>query len=614
MSALRVVAPIVFAVTVMSLLAVAGLFVRVPTLELIQVLDVAPRDLEVGDRIAIAGAGFPPGKPARITFRGVLHRPGEPPERGVAIEASGAVVNPQRIELVIDDVIQSLFCQRGERAVHTTFDGELEVAFAAAAAGAAPVGGVLRGVALDFRPSARPFDVDREAEGERFLAFVGVHATSGTRETGVLARDVAAGSAAEGAGIAAGDVLVRFDGLRVETLGDVVPMPGEDEVEIGIRRGGSSSEITRKLPVRGFRRAASRELLDAWLAVVAALMVVLLWGAASPPPVSRAAESVMSRVRARCPSGGGGRTAGPARLAGFAPLAGFAKTLLVALPTTRAAATAALAVCAAIALLPCSPYPAVAKADVGILFVAVATALAAAAAMVAGSPSRGVSAVLHVLWQHVPGAIAVANVVLATGSLSIREAGCAQGGWPSDWLAFRSPELLVAMLILSRSARIPARPSPEVRAPSGGWLAAIEGGHRLVVAGLVTALFLGGWSLPGLTAAQQDSRPALQAIGAVIYLAKLVVVALAIGASCWMAPARTYPEQTRRTAVFFVPLSAACFLASVVSSGWGPPAAVQMLGSASLVAIALFVVVGCARRLVLGLSPGAVDAHLSPFL
>ncbi|HXX67685.1 MAG TPA: PDZ domain-containing protein [Polyangiaceae bacterium] len=609
MSALRVLAPIVFAVAVMILLALAGLFAHVPTLELIQVLDVAPRDLEVGDRMAIVGAGFPPGKPARITFRGTLHRPGEPADRGVAIEATGAVVSPQRVELRIDEAIQSRFCQQGERAVHTTFDGELEVAFAAATVGVAPVGGVLRGVALDFRPSARPFDVDREAEGERFLGFVGIHAASGTRETGVLVRDVAAGSAADNAGIAAGDVLVRFDGLRVQTVGDVLPAPGEDEAEIGIRRGGSSTETARTVLVGGFRPAASLELLGAWLAVVTALMAVLLWGAATPPLVARAAESVMSRVRARCASGG------ERRPAGHSPLAGFAKTvLLAALPRSRAAATPALAVCAALAVLPFGQCPAFARADVGILFVAVATALAAAAAMAAGSPSRAASAVFHVVWQHVPGAIAIANVVLATGSLSIRELGRAQDGWPSDWLAFRSPALLATMFVLIRCARIPARPPQPLGAPSRRWLVAIEGGHRLAVAGLVTALFLGGWSLPGLTAAQQDSRPALQAAGAATYLAKLFVVALVIAASSWMAPARTYREQTYRTAVVFLPLSAACFLASVASSGWGPPAAFQRLGSASLVAVALFVAVGCARRLILGLRPGAADAHLSPFL
>lgn len=592
----------------MSLLAVVGPLGHVSTLELIQILDVTPRDLEVGDRMAIAGAGFPPGKPARITFRGSLHRPGEPAERGVVIEAAGAVVSPQRIELQVDEPIQSLFCQRGDRAVHTTFEGDLEVAFAAAAAGVAPVGGVLRGLALDFRPSARPFDVDREAQGDRFLAFVGIHPISGTRETGLLVRDVAAGSAAEGAGIAPGDVLVRFDGLTVETAEDVVPAPGENEAEIGIRRGGSSNEMPRKIVVRGFRRAASVGLLWGWLAVLTALMIVLVGGAMAPPLVARAAESVASRFRARSAPAGAQEPA-PRMVAGFVQAA-FA----AALPQSRTAATGDLAVCVALAVLPFGQYPAMTKMDVGMLFLAVATALAAAAAMSAGSAPRAVSAVLHVLWQHVPGAVAVASVVVMTGSLSLREAAGVQGGWPSDWLGFRNPASLAAMWMLLRCARIEPQAPSRPRSTSNGWLDAIGRGHRLVVAGLVTALFLGGWSLPGLTSAQQGSRPALQALGAAAYLAKVIVVTSVVAASRWTAPAATYREQARRTALVFIPLSMACFLAITAYGGWGPPAAVQMLASASLIMVVMFVAVGFGRRLIFGLTAGADDAHLSPFL
>jgi hypothetical protein len=53
--------------------------VREGSPQLIQVLEVAPNDAEVGDRIAVLGAGFPQGKAAHLAFRGTLHRPGERP-------------------------------------------------------------------------------------------------------------------------------------------------------------------------------------------------------------------------------------------------------------------------------------------------------------------------------------------------------------------------------------------------------------------------------------------------------------------------------------------------------------------------------------------------------
>lgn len=641
MSALRVLAPIAFVVVVMSLLVAGGLSGRVSSLELIQVLDIAPRDVEVGDRMAIAGTGFPPGKQARLTFRGSLYRPGERPQRGIVVETTGIVVTPQHVDLEVDDPLQALFCREGDRAVHTTFEGDLEVAFAAAAPGAAPVSGVLDQITLDLRPSAKPSDADGEAEGARFLAFIGIHGTSGTRDAGVLVRDVAAGSAAEVAGLAAGDVLVRFDGVRVATMSDVVPVEGEREAEIGIRRRGSD-EMRRKVAFRGFRSTPARELLGPWLAVLTALLIVLFLAAPAPAPVARAVERVVTHVRSQVAS-----RETSASLWGM--LSSIAEAGASALPAPGAAAMVDLAACACLAVMPFGQYPALAKMDVGILFVGAATALAAAGAMSAMSARsmRQAGAVaLHVLWQHVPGAIAVATAVQTTGSLCIREVERVQGGWPWDWLAFRSPASLLATLLLIQCARIepmlllrsraPGSPTPPVSLerqggrcrpagrcptpPAGevasatAWLAAIARGHRLVMAGLVAALFLGGWSLPGLTPAQQDSRPVLEAVGAAVYLAKLAVMAFAIGAWRWMAPVGTHRDETGKTAVALIPLAVACFVASAVYNGWGPSAAVQLVASASLVVASLFVAVGFGRRLLLGLTSGTPDAHLSPFL
>src|SRR5215472_13989543 len=47
--------------------------------QLIDVLDLVPREVEAGDRLEILGAAFPQGKKAKVTFHGQLHRSGEKP-------------------------------------------------------------------------------------------------------------------------------------------------------------------------------------------------------------------------------------------------------------------------------------------------------------------------------------------------------------------------------------------------------------------------------------------------------------------------------------------------------------------------------------------------------
>jgi hypothetical protein len=112
--------------------------VREGSPQLIQVLEVAPNEAEVGDRVTILGAGFPQGKVAHLAFRGTLHRPGEKPIEDAEILAEGTVKNAQQIDLAFTDALQALFCGAPGDAAHTTFDGELEVAFAAAIRGSAP--------------------------------------------------------------------------------------------------------------------------------------------------------------------------------------------------------------------------------------------------------------------------------------------------------------------------------------------------------------------------------------------------------------------------------------------------------------------------------------------
>ncbi len=261
------------------------------------------------------------------------------------------------------------------------------------------------------------------------------------------------------------------------------------------------------------------------------------------------------------------------------------------------------------------------------LFLAAAAALVAAALAAGGSAWHAVRAAVHVVCQHLPGAVAVASVVVTTGSLRIQEIERAQGGGPWDWLAFRSPCGLIALLLLlscgliepdeaRRPTGIDALVEGGVRkAPPdrGVWLAAACRAHRVIIAGLACTLFLGGWRLPGMAPAEQDSRPALELAGAAWLLAKTWAVVLGLAWARWAMPRRFLAEGTRRVAVWLAPLSLAALAGAAAWSWWSPARATQLLISGSLVALVALGAAALAARLRHSLAT-AEDTRLSAFL
>jgi NADH-quinone oxidoreductase subunit H len=284
-----------------------------------------------------------------------------------------------------------------------------------------------------------------------------------------------------------------------------------------------------------------------------------------------------------------------------------------------------VAACALLAAMPFGQYLVAARLDVGLLFVVAATALAVAAFTAAGTLWGGVRAAAHVFWQHVPGAIAIGSVVLTTGSLRVQEIEHAQGGWPWDWLAFRSPAALVALLLLLGCAVIdicaPSLPRGIASTmegalftrPAGPWQDAVCRAHRIVIAGLACALFLGGWSLPGLSPGQQEALPMLEAAGAAWWLLKTGALAVALSlARCGLAPT-PLQARSRATVTWVAPLSLAVFGATAAWTWWSPGPAAQLLVSGAMVTLVALWAIAMVQRLKQGVV-GQADAHLSPFL
>ncbi len=476
---------------------------RETPLALLTLNDVAPRDVEVGERLEISGAGFPRGRTARVILRGALHRPGASPLTGFEARTEGAVVADNAIELLYDGRLESLLCGPGERAVHTTFRGEVTVAFAAAIPGAPPASATLRDVVLDLRPPPGALSaVARMRErGEQFLSAAGIGIDQdGETPGGLVVKTVKQGSDAERAGVVPGDLMVSMDGVRTRATADAVPADGRTSVEITVRRGADPTERALRVAVSTARAQRSIGPAAA-LAVLAALAALIVFGRAPRGARWLARRIADGVVTARKESAG--RT--PARpLVSMLAFAAIPSTVAISLALREIAGGEPELVTLALA--------------------AVAAALALYFVSAEGGLLARMRAGLSAAFALLPAALAVGLSGLVTGATRASEASHLQGAWPWQFMGLGS--LSTAILALTAMVSL-SMGQPEADLPRFGRAARIveRGSQSLlfVLVTLLTVVFWGGWQSPLGEGAFADL------IGAALLVAKaggLGVVAL----------------------------------------------------------------------------------------
>jgi len=378
---------------------------REPLPELITLSDALPREVEVGDRLEIVGASLPEGRSARVTFRGDLNRPGEAVTHDAQIVAEGTVTASDRVEILYTQDLEAQFCGAGNEAIHTTFDGSIEVAFAATFVGAPPVAATLAHASIDFRPPLRAIS-DAATQADRLFAFAGIHVDAAPgRTSGVSIASVDPGSRAEAAGLLDGDDIVSFNGVRVLSVADVAAIEAAPVARVGIRRAGGV-QTTALLHLDGFRPAPTADRFAA--AVVLALLLGMFFVRFSP--ISRWLLEAARKARS-----GGLRARGP--------IAGWG--------TNYGALVSSLALCAALLSVPCAVEVFAARADVAAVYGAVTLI----AVLVALASRGGVDAARVVACQLIA-ASSVAAAVVISGSLRVDEIASTQGALPWTWIAF----------------------------------------------------------------------------------------------------------------------------------------------------------------------------------
>ena len=597
---------------------------RDPAPPLLDVTEVTPHEVERGERLEIRGRGFGEGHEAHLTFRGVLHRPGEEPELAT-LETSAPATSEEAVELAIDEKVEALFCRDGDRLEHTTFTGDLEVAFAPAMVGAPPVSAVLHVVRLDVAPPIRERmrDESLAVEGQRVLADLGMTVDSEpVAAGGFYVRQVAPGSAAAKGAIVAGDVLETMDEVSLDSLADARPGGGAD-VMLGVLATGSGSEtrsVTRSvtLPLGALGSAAPRAVTTTALILGLALALLAFFLAPRLALLDwlemRLAERLQSaRVRGRSFVTAHERP-------GFVLFAMLASVAVLVLPFADSLGL---------------------DLDVGLLFVLAVTARLAAALLArsargtvggAGGMRRRMMLAVETFVEQVPAALALGCVVLLTGSLRLREIVRQQGGAPWDWSVFRTPAalFLVAAFLASATAAgsssLATTQLPEAEIERRRTSRTARGrrqdeppvaqAHLFVLSVLAAALFFGGWRVPAATE-HADGAGVLRLVGAVLFVGKTWALYGSARVVQALLPRLSFAQRMAIAFGALVPWSLLAFAGSAAWALSSPSHAVErIVGTLSFAVVALVAIVSARRIVVAATRDGAVGAgagHLDPF-
>jgi hypothetical protein len=474
-----------------ALLLACGSSTRGPNL--VEVTELGPRHVEVGDRVRLSGSGFPEGRPATVTLRGELLRAGDAPKTGVTLVTSAQLVAPHALEFPVTPQLTAKICGApGER--HSTFRGDVEVTFSPQTSSGTPVVGRLDGVVLDVMPEVSAEEASRalEADGGRFAAFLGLAATP--TEDGLRITAVEPKSRAARAGLTDGDVVLSVDGVVVRGLADFIPPPNAKSSLLVVRRG--PDQLPLHVEANGFRYSAPETLLPALVLVGSVVASFLLLFSGFGRGIAFFERRLYERIWQRRSFAAGARPT-------------FVKALTRALgdelPDTFVPYVALVASSVLLSLLSLGKSLVVAELDLLVVPAGTLSALLLSAVLSGGADGawslrRGLTRAGSLLLLNLPLGALVLCAAFWAGSLRPQDIVALQGPWPWQWAAFRSP-VLGGLGLLVIASLVPAvRPVPALPVqtrPSRGqrlldfaaWI------HQLAATGVVALVVLGGFQV-----------------------------------------------------------------------------------------------------------------------
>jgi NADH:ubiquinone oxidoreductase subunit H len=481
-----------------------------------------------GETIELRGTGFPEGRPAALVFRGELFRAGQPVERRFELTVPARALSSRAVGAPVTRELERAFCGV-DFPRHTTFRGALEARFTPLDSSTPPVTGGLPYVVLDFIPThtERETVVGEKADGERFARFAGLLLDEARTE--VLVTGVMPDSAAERAGVLAGDELLALSGVTLLSVGDFSPPPRARYVELKVRRPRAAEPLSLVLDASGFAPIGPSALGATLGMMFAAIVLIGLMRSPLGRALSYLERCAVELFRSRAerpklvPS-----LRRPERK-------GLRARLARGLPASLATYWALIPASALVMKLGLGRPLVALELDIPMVFAASLIALFVASLLFSAPRRRGflprVFQSLLVLGQGVPFALALAGVWFDWGALSTHDATLSQGAWPWEWYAFSTPVgffaalVCLASLVPESEPVAPEYPAPRARdARRAGTLVGFVGfGHLFVASGIVALVFLGGTRLPSVAPDLSHSFSS-DAFGAAFSLVKTVVV------------------------------------------------------------------------------------------
>ena len=305
--------------------------------------------------------------------------------------------------------------------------------------------------------------------------------------------EVRADSPANRAGIEVDDLILTIDGAKVSSFGDMLPNVADRSVDLGTQRNGQGVAYHR-ISLERFKRSLPTDILSAVIVLVIASGILLLFMAPTAGIITWVERRVSGRMQARI----GPNRAGPQGF--FVWVADGIKCILKEdiIPADSDKLLFRLApylvfmgVSATFVVMPFGQYLIAADLDIGILFVIAVTSLVTIGLLTGGWASNnkwsligGVRSAAQIISYEIPGAIAVACLVMMTGSLRMQDLIAAQGGpggsmlatggWPWYWYVFRTPVTFALFFLYFTTALAEGNRAPfdlpEAESAARGWI------------------------------------------------------------------------------------------------------------------------------------------------
>lgn len=583
-----------------------------PGTNLITLTGLSPKDLGPADELEIQGVGFAEGKSARVVFRGDLYRPSSRVERDVEIVARTTSSSPRSLSVAMTDKLRGAFTGIGDNAKHTTFRGDIEVAFAPNRTGSAPITGTLQDIVLDIDAPlvSETLQRQRDDEAARALAFIGL-GLRGAELGGCCVVGSVEGRA-QAVGLASGDVLVDLDGVTIQKEYDLVPSGRSRAARITFRRGGSGPYITRELDVQGYKFAAPSELGPALALLGCFAMWLLLWRTRLGRPLSwltywlalRLRESQTTTLSALRRQARGHRWLRPKWIglpdeAGWSLIAVLALTSITALSTLLALGVDLVSNDLDLAFW-------VLFQTVTVIWASMLTTVSFTSKSTWATAKNAIATLAH----QIPLLALTVMAVFSAHSLRVSELVAVQAASPLGCFALKNPPLLL-LTSVAIVAMVPEVTLPDGPKANRSWLLRTTSGLSRLLSGtvhlwsaslLIALVAFAGYRVPWISETLQSSSLAWRCLGVILWLVKAAALLAAVAGLRFIAGSLsvrdTLPPLLRYgvglVAIGAVLARAWSFVAVRYALGWVEDITAWMLFATTLLAVA-WVAVGAMR-------------------